>query len=601
MVRRIVSQVVLFFAVLFFTNCSSNLGSNTDKLLQSAANLVETLPDSALHITTSVMASSKSVTLQDEELLQLYEIRQKAFSKSQEMDSVLNTGIRLRVVASRLSDSLAIARSLLPVRGEIALKDQRLLEPFFLPSIHVFQSRKMDYEEGMLHNIYGGILLQKGDYNKAMDHLYKSVSLLEKVDSAKKLFSVYMSIGTVFSMNENMPQSYFYYRKALNLAIELNDSLLQSKSWLNIGTSYGDENRIDSSLAAYDSAMAHLPVKGGELTLIKIQYNRANGYEAQKKYAKAGELYQVVLDSCIQNNIVEGVAMANRGMARILSETGQVGKAIQLMESSIKELDSLEFNMEVLSHRLELIQLYKKAGDWKLALSAMEELKHISDSLRSVEKQSALEELEIAYQSDKKEQENDQLRLQVRARTTISILLLALLAGAVVLLWLRRQRNLYHEERDKSYQALMQKYRHEKSEREHARQEKVPVSFEEPVLEPELSMDELLFKRLNEYYRTERPYLNPSLKVEDVTEVLKVSQKELLQSIRVHDIRNFNAFSNKYRVAEVRRMFEDKSYSHMKLDAIGLAAGFGSKPPFYAAFEEETGMKPGYYRANLNQ
>lgn len=599
MTRRFHPLVPSLFLIFLFSGCNSNRQFDSSGLIEKVEKTLPVNADQALQYIDSAFRTLPVGEWEDPLLLRTYELQQQAYAQKNEMDSVLKTGVLLRNVASRLSDSLAIAKSLLLVKGEIALKDQHLLEPYFLPAIQLFHQQNKSYEEGKIEALYGEILVQKNDFNNAMDHMFRSIALLEKVDSIKPLFSIYLNIGTVFSLSNSLPKSHIYYRKALELGKQLNDSLRQSMSYMNIGTSYQTENKLDSSFAAYELAELYLPAKGGELTAIKIKYNKAEIYEARSQFQKAGLMYQEVLDSCNKNNIWEGVALAKRGLARVFSHTGNQNFAIELMRASIKELDSLGLKLEELDHLSELILIYKKFGQFEKALQSSEELKKLSDSLRSVEKQTALEELEIVYESEKKQQDNVKLQNELNARKKVNILLIILLVGLVFLLRVFWQRNRYHRERNQSYQALMQKYRQEKLSREQTRQP-IPVPIEEPAPDNEQTQEELLYQKLNDYYRMEKPYLNPRLKVEDVSEYLQVSQKELLNCIRMHRIRNFNTFSNMYRVAEVRRMFEDSNYNQMKLDAIGLAAGFGSKPPFYAAFEEETGMKPGYYRSHLN-
>ena len=60
-------------------------------------------------------------------------------------------------------------------------------------------------------------------------------------------------------------------------------------------------------------------------------------------------------------------------------------------------------------------------------------------------------------------------------------------------------------------------------------------------------------------------------------------------------------FSNRFRVEEVRRLFDEPSNVNLKLETIATQAGFGNRQSFYDAFEQVTGVKPGYYRKNILQ
>ncbi len=61
--------------------------------------------------------------------------------------------------------------------------------------------------------------------------------------------------------------------------------------------------------------------------------------------------------------------------------------------------------------------------------------------------------------------------------------------------------------------------------------------------------------------------------------------------------RNFAAFLNGYRLAEIRAALADPSQREVPIITIALDAGFGSLGPFNRAFREAEGMTPSEYRA----
>lgn len=61
--------------------------------------------------------------------------------------------------------------------------------------------------------------------------------------------------------------------------------------------------------------------------------------------------------------------------------------------------------------------------------------------------------------------------------------------------------------------------------------------------------------------------------------------------------RNFSAFLNGYRIAEVKAALTDPSQRDVPIITIALDAGFGSLGPFNRAFREAEGMTPSEFRA----
>ena len=109
----------------------------------------------------------------------------------------------------------------------------------------------------------------------------------------------------------------------------------------------------------------------------------------------------------------------------------------------------------------------------------------------------------------------------------------------------------------------------------------------------------VLYNQLIAYYEKEKPYLNAKLKAAEIAKELQVSQRTITAILKANGYNGFNNLNNKYRVAEVKRQFEDPSCSVLKMEVIASKAGFGNKQSFYTAFEEFTGLNPGFYRDEI--
>lgn len=83
-------------------------------------------------------------------------------------------------------------------------------------------------------------------------------------------------------------------------------------------------------------------------------------------------------------------------------------------------------------------------------------------------------------------------------------------------------------------------------------------------------------EQLEDYMRTEKPYLNPSLKITDMTGSLKTNRTYLSTFINQEYGVNFSHFINTYRLEELDKLLIDPKYSsYSNLHLITLA-GFGS-------------------------
>ena len=108
-----------------------------------------------------------------------------------------------------------------------------------------------------------------------------------------------------------------------------------------------------------------------------------------------------------------------------------------------------------------------------------------------------------------------------------------------------------------------------------------------------------MYQKLLLYYENKKPYLDSKLKAEFVAKVLEVSQRDITLVIKENGFSGFANFNNWFRVEEVKKCFDDIQYASIKTMVIATECGFGSKQPFYNAFEEFTGLNPGFYRDEI--
>jgi AraC-like DNA-binding protein len=96
---------------------------------------------------------------------------------------------------------------------------------------------------------------------------------------------------------------------------------------------------------------------------------------------------------------------------------------------------------------------------------------------------------------------------------------------------------------------------------------------------------------------TQKPYLNPDLNLQKLSELLQIPPKATSYIIN-HDIKmNFYEFVNKYRVEEFKNRAQKKDGEKYSLIGLAYECGFNSKSTFNHIFKKNTGQTPGeYYR-----
>lgn len=106
-----------------------------------------------------------------------------------------------------------------------------------------------------------------------------------------------------------------------------------------------------------------------------------------------------------------------------------------------------------------------------------------------------------------------------------------------------------------------------------------------------------LKEKLQTVMRDERPYLEPTITLTDLTRMVGVNSNVLSHAINQGFDKNFNDFINEYRINEVKSKLRDADDA--TLLGIAFDSGFNSKATFNRAFKKFTGVSPKEYQENL--
>lgn len=104
-----------------------------------------------------------------------------------------------------------------------------------------------------------------------------------------------------------------------------------------------------------------------------------------------------------------------------------------------------------------------------------------------------------------------------------------------------------------------------------------------------------LYERIRQLFKEEKVYLDPSLNLRKLSDMVDTNTKYLSQVINHYSGSNFLTFINGYRVAAVKERILNEEYIKMTFFGIAQLCGFKNKSTFYKVFRDVTGMTPKGY------
>lgn len=117
-----------------------------------------------------------------------------------------------------------------------------------------------------------------------------------------------------------------------------------------------------------------------------------------------------------------------------------------------------------------------------------------------------------------------------------------------------------------------------------------------PISEKEYQED---LEKLKKYMAEEKPFLNPSLTIQEVSAAIGIPVRNLSVLINHKLEQHFYDFVNSYRIEHAMEILKDSTKNKVTILEILYDVGFNSKSSFNTAFKKHTGNTPTSYRNTL--
>lgn len=268
---------------------------------------------------------------------------------------------------------------------------------------------KINYADGVAtcNSRLASYHVEKGNLETALDYYFEILK-----DSANikigALSSAYNGIGAIYRRLGEYHKALSFYDKSLNIAHQTQRHLDFAMVYNNKAIIYDLLHKPDTSLSYYNRCLKHVPLL--EDQNLKMRLNFALLINMGLLYSKKDEFEKAVTN--FKNALEVGRAEKNNyfisNALMTLGATYQKQKKYAAAEKVLKEALFLtikndnKFLMKENNNILYL--LYKEWGKEKEALEYYESFINIRDSIQGIDIQNNMSELEVKYDTEKKEQ-----------------------------------------------------------------------------------------------------------------------------------------------------------------------------------------------------
>lgn len=261
----------------------------------------------------------------------------------------------------------------------------------------------------------------KGDNSKALDNFLKAEDCAEKHNNIKYLASIYGSLSNFYlEQIKNTKKALEYSLKGLQIAKQMGARSFEANALVGVGNIYYNANEYKQSLDYYLQALDILDSLGAQNSAATVDNNIGSSYSGLNEYDKSVEYYQKALNIYRKLDNTDGVATALANIGNVYNMKGDTKQGIQYslealpMARKVHDDDLVDYIYSFLAEGYSKTGNYKKAYDYQVALSNLKDTLFNDASVKQVN------DMQVKYDTEKKEKENKILELSVNRQKLIN-------------------------------------------------------------------------------------------------------------------------------------------------------------------------------------
>lgn len=290
------------------------------------------------------------------------------------------------------------------------------------------------------------------DFEGAIKSYFVALKYFEKENNELDKYTVLLNLGTLYYQYNQLDDAEKYFKVAEKIALKLNRKDDLATIHFNLGSTYDVKGQVNLANQYYEKARAYYLEIGSELDLATIDFNIANtSLNSSKEFIdnvtrlKAVGVYKRVI------TVFKKYEADNYYITAIIALGVQLTEVGNLKEATNYLLEAEEFAASENNYTLlieiysKLADNYNKRGEYMHESAYLRKLTSAKDSLFVENKSKAIAEVQIQYQTEKVETENEVLYQQSQIKdleiskrdielTQSKTIRIALFGGVLILL-----------------------------------------------------------------------------------------------------------------------------------------------------------------------
>ena len=477
-------------------------------------------------------------------------------------------------------------------------------------------------------NRIGLLYLDQANYEEANKYFFQALAIAEEKNNYLEIAYLYNNIGISYSEQKDIENTEKYLTQALKYYNKADSNKADiGIIYNNLSIIAQDKNDFEKQLEYLNKALESYKKSNDSLNIAISNINLASYYRNKNDNKKAISITKQAKELLIRLNSPPYIAKANISLALNYIDLEDYEEALNYLKQCDLICENNNIPAVEMNCNKVYSDLYEKKSNYKLAYQHYNKYSSIKDSLLNEKKQKQISELNVKYETVKKDKEiavlnkqkeldNEKINTQKKLLIGLIILVSLIVIFSVVLFLLNRRQLLSYKDLVKKNIEIIEKEKEIEKVESTKENKKQKVISEIAKEHPEVSkIDEDPEKYTHSTLNTEQKeklsaivllsmkkdklFLNQNLTINSLAKEIGINRTYLSQVINEFFNKNFSSFVNEFRIKEASKsLIDDKNIT---IEAVAFDVGFKSKSAFNNAFKQYTGVTPSFFIKNAKE
>jgi signal transduction histidine kinase/DNA-binding response OmpR family regulator len=274
-------------------------------------------------------------------------------------------------------------------------------------------------------------------YETALANLFKALSIHEELQDVKEIARDYNYIGRLYQYTKDYSDALSYFNKSFHLYTSLKEEKGRMAALLNIGVIYQKRSVFDSALLYYKIALPIAGQLGQKSDEAKLTGNIGSTLVQQGRLQQGLEWLEQAL-------AMKEKIQAHRSILHTLNDISDVKLKLDdaagawlAAEKVVRLAKQYEDGNQLRYGYLNLAKSYEKLNDYEKAYDYLQQYDAIKDSLFGIDKAQQINQLQIQYETEKKDRAIASLQQEremeaLKQKNFFAVGAILLIAGALL-------------------------------------------------------------------------------------------------------------------------------------------------------------------------